>query len=71
MPKVMKASIAKKSAVKKSAANVNSRRLKKPATKKSAAAVGKPRKLKSLWGANLGGIVIHGDLTEPTVPWTW
>ena len=70
MPKVMKASAVKKTAVKKSAANVNSRRLKKPATKKSAA-VGKPRKLKSLWGANLGGIVIHGDLTEPTVPWTW
>ena len=58
MPKVMKASIAKKSAVKKSAANVNSRRLKKPATKKSAVAA------KSFIGGDAGKIIIHGDIVN-------
>ena len=64
MPKVMKASIAKKSAVKKSAANVNSRRLKKPATKKSAAAIGKSRKRKSLITGKESMVISHGDIVN-------
>ena len=64
MPKVMKASIAKKSAVKKSAANVNSRRLKKPAAKKSPAAVGKSRRRKSLITGKESMVTIHGDIVN-------